>query len=230
MNTRAMLLCGCGLMASAMQAQVGRTPERSPFRDVEKRQEVTLLVGPSLGGKDRAGAAPRGGQAFGARYDYQLGASPVAFTGAVMLQTASRDVLQPGNTRRIGRTVSQPLIFTDVGFTMLLTGNKSWHSIMPSITAGGGLVFDGRAISDSSQFQFGTRFGILFGAGVKYAPERSRWTVRADLTNRLYNVKYPGTFSDSTANVPRIVPPNVSSDWTRNTMITLGIVRGFGRR
>jgi hypothetical protein len=218
------------LSAPRLHAQVGRLPERSPFRDVEKRQEVTLLVGTSTGGKDRAGAAPRGGTVFGARYDYRLGSSPLAFTGGIGMQTASRDVLQPGNTQRIGRTVSQPLYYSDVAFTLLLTGNKSWHSLVPSVTAGAGLVFDGKAISDSSQFQFGTRFGILGGFGVKYAPARSRWTVRADISNRFYNVRYPSTFSDSTSNVPRIVPQSVSGAWTRNTQLTLGLVRGFGRR
>jgi hypothetical protein len=54
--------------------------------------------------------------------------------------------------------------------------------------------------------------------------------VRADLTNRFYSVAYPQTFRDSTPGIPTIVGPNVKSSWTRNTMLTLGLVREIGRR
>jgi hypothetical protein len=216
---------------TSIGAQVGSTPDRSPFRDVEKRQEVTLLVGPSMGGKDRAGAAPRGGVGFGARYDIRLGGSPLAFTGIVMQQSASRDVLQPGlaGASRIGRTVSQPLYFVDGALSLLLTGGKSWHGLVPSISLGGGLLTS-RSVADSSRFRLGSRFTLLGGLGLEYAPVRSRWTVRADLTNRFYSVPYPVTFTDSTPGVPRIVPLGTTKDWTRNSMLTIGLVRGFGRR
>jgi hypothetical protein len=216
---------------ASLAAQVGTTPERSPFRDVEKRQEVTLLVGPSIGGKDRAGAAPRGGVGFGARYDLRLGGSPLAFTGTVMQQSATRDVLQPGlgGASRIGRTVSQPLYFVDAALSLLLTGGKSWHGLVPSISLGGGLLTS-RSVADSSRFNLGSRFTLLGGLGLAYAPVRSRWTVRADLTNRFYSVPYPTTFTDSTPGVPRIVPLGTTKSWTRNSMFTIGLVRGFGRR
>jgi hypothetical protein len=229
--TRAMLIVALATPIASVAAQVGTTPERSPFRDVEKRQEVTLLAGPSIGGKDRAGAAPRGGLGFGARYDIRLGGSPIAFTGIIMQQTASRDVLQPGlaGASRIGRTVSQPLYFADGAISLLLTGGKSWHGLLPSISLGGGVVTS-RSVADSSQFAFGSRFTLLGGLGLAYAPVRSRWTVRADLTNRFYSVPYPGTFTDSTPGVPRIVPLGTTKSWTRNSMLTIGLVRGFGRR
>ena len=89
---------------------------------------------------------------------------------------------------------------------------------------------DNKALSDSSKFEFGNRFAPLLGFGVKFAPLRSRWTWRADLTNRFYSVKYPDSFRDSTPGVPRIVPVNTKSSWTRNTMLTIGLVREFGRR
>lgn len=225
----AVVMAVCG---STLGAQVGSTPERSPFRDLEIRQDVTLLAGPSFGGKDKVGAAPRGGFAVGARYDINLGKAPLAFTATVMRQSATRDVLQPGQpvANRVGINVSQPLWMLDGAFTLLLTGNRSWHSLIPTATFGGGIVTDNKAITDSSQFQFGTHFAPLFGLGLKFAPQRSRWTVRADFTNRFYSVKYPQTFRDSTPNVPRIIAGNTKSSWTRNTMLTLGLVREIGRR
>lgn len=227
MGAMVMLIGGSPLLA-----QVGSTPEQSPFRDVEKRQDLSLIVGPSFGGKDKAGAAPRGGLAVGLRYDVRLGGSPLAFTSSFMRQAATRDILQPGLpvANRIGASVSQPLYMLDAAFTLLLTGSKSWHSLVPSFTAGVGVVTDNASVTDSSQFRFGTRFAPVVGFGVKYAPLRSRWTVRADLTNRFYSVPYPQTFRDSTPGVPRVVGVNTNSSWTRNTMLTLGLVREIGRR
>lgn len=213
-------------------AQVGSEPAKSPFRDLEKRQEVTLLLGPSFGGRDKVGAAPRGGLAIGVRYDVPLGASPLTFTGAITRQGSTRDILQPGlpPASRIGANVSQPLYLLDVALTLRLTGNKSWRSLVPMVTTGVGVVTDNKEVADSSRFRFGTRFSPMLGLGVKYAPQRSRWTVRADMTNHFYSVPYPQTFRDSTPNVPRVVGVNTKNSWTRNTLLTLGIVREFGRR
>lgn len=233
MSTRFVMGVALSVFGSSMlTAQVGTTPEKSPFRDVEKRQDLALIVGTSFGGRDKAGAAPRGGLALGLRYDVRLGSSPLAFTTSFVRQSATRDILQPGLplTNRIGANVSQPLYFIDAAFTILLTGGKSWHSLMPSITAGVGLATDNKAVTDSSQFKFGNRFAPLVGLGLKYAPERSRWTVRGDITNHFYSVPYPDTFRDSTPNVPRIVSLGTKNSWTRNTMFTIGLVREFGRR
>ena len=218
--------------SSTLGAQVGSIPERSPFRDVEIRQNLSLLLGQSFGGHDKVGAAPRGGTAVGLRYDINLGQSPIAFTSVVMRQSATRDVLQPGLAiaNRVGASVSQPLWIIDAAFTLLLTGNRSWHSFVPSTTVGVGIVTDNKSITDSSKFDFGNRFAPVLGFGLKYAPLRSRWTLRADLTNRFYSVKYPQSFRDSTPGIPRIVATNIKSSWTRNTMLTLGLVREIGRR
>jgi len=216
----------------SLGAQVGTVPAKSPFRDLEKRQDVTLLVGPSFGGNDKVGASPRGGLTVGVRYDVPLGGSPLSFTSAIMRQGSTRDILQPGLplANRIGSTVSQPLYMLDAALTLRLTGNKSWRSLVPSITGGVGIVTDNKEVTDSSGFRFGTRFSPMFGLGLKYAPQRSRWTVRADMTNHFYSVPYPQSFRDSTPNVPRVVGLNVNNSWTRNTILTLGLVRGFGRR
>ena len=220
------------LGSSTLAAQVGSTPEKSPFRDLEIRQDVSLIAGASFGGHDNVGAAPRGGAAVGLRYDVNLGTSPLAFTTSVMRQSATRDVLQPGLplTNRVGANVSQPLWMIDAAFSLLLAGNKSWHSLVPSVVFGASLVTDNKTITDSSKFEFGNKFSPLFGFGLKYAPQRSRWTVRADITNRFYNVTYPQTFRDSTPNIPRVVGASVKGSWTRNTMFTLGLVREIGRR
>jgi hypothetical protein len=221
-----------GVTTSLPAQDVGSQPTASPFRDVEKRQQVTFLSGLTFGGKDIAGAAPRGGLAFGARYDIPLGGSPLDFTGILMRQGATRDILQPGLplANRIGGSRSEGLYFLDAAFTLRVTGNKSWHSLVPYVTAGVGFAVGNGSATDSSNFVFGSRFTPSAGIGIKYAPVRSRWTVRADITNRFYSVQFPQSFRDSTPNIPRIVGANSRNDWVRNTMMTLGLVREFGRR
>ena len=219
--------------STTLSAQnVGSMPEQSAFRDVEKRQGLAILAGPVFGGKDRAGAAPRGGMAVGVRYDVPLGASPLAFTSTLMRQSSKRDVLQPGQplANRIGGTVSEPLWMLDAAFTLLLTGNRSWHSLVPGITLGAGIVAGSSSVTDSSNFKFGNRFAPTGGLSLRYAPVRSRWTVRADLTSRMYSVPFPQSFRDSTPGIPRIVGVNSKNDWVINTMLTLGLVREIGRR
>jgi len=211
---------------------VGSTPVNSPFRDVEKRQSVTLLSGIATGGRDIAGAAPRGGLAQGVRYDVPLGSSPLDITGIIMRQAATRDILQPGLplSNRVGASVSEGLWMLDAAFTLRVTGSKSWRRLVPYVTAGAGFLVGAGSPTDSSGFSMGSRFAPSGGLGIKFSPERSRWTMRADITNRFYSVRFPQSFRDTTLNVPRIVSANSQSDWVRNTMFTLGLVREFGRR
>ena len=63
------------LLASTAGAQVGYPPERSPYRDLEYRQELTLLTGYYAASADPAGVAPRSGPMLGLRYDVRVGAS-----------------------------------------------------------------------------------------------------------------------------------------------------------
>ncbi len=229
LRVAAMLL---GSATTLVGQNVGSTPVDSPFRDVEKRQSVTLLSGIATGGRDIAGAAPRGGLAQGVRYDVPLGSSPLDFTGILMRQAATRDILQPGLplSNRVGASVSEGLWMLDAAFTLRVTGSKSWRRLVPYVTAGAGFLVGAGSPTDSSGFAMGSRFAPSGGLGIKFAPERSRWTMRADITNRFYSVQFPQSFRDTTLNVPRIVGANSGSDWVRNTMFTLGLVREFGRR
>src|SRR5258708_34376092 len=64
-------LCAVVLAQSA-PAQVGHEPERSPYRDLEYSQELTLLSGWMKARHDPAGIAPNGFAMLGARYEWTL--------------------------------------------------------------------------------------------------------------------------------------------------------------
>jgi hypothetical protein len=154
------------------------------------------------------------------------------FTSSFVRQGSRRDILQPGLpiANRIGATVDQPLYMLDLGLTLLLTGTKSWRSLVPSVTGTVGVATDNKGVVDSSQFSFGNRFTVGVNFGLKYAPQRARWSMRADMMNRFYSVRFPSTFRSAPTGVDPIVGANVTSDWTRNTVFTLGLVREIGRR
>ena len=70
------------LLASTAGAQVGYPPERSPYRDVEFRQELTLFSGYYAAGQDPAKVAPQSGPMLGLRYDVRVG-GPASLTARV---------------------------------------------------------------------------------------------------------------------------------------------------
>ena len=220
------------LVAPAARAQVGTLPERSPFRDLEGKQELTLFTGLG-GGRDAVGAAPNGGLALGVRYDLHI-SGPALLTARLVRQGAERDILTTRGVPPAGRvagTVSQPLYLADLGLTLNLTGRKSWRNVVPSVTGGLGIAADFKNASDSSQFRFGNRFALQFGGGVKWHAH-GRWTVRADLLNYFYSVSYPGTFrilAPVDGEQPILPITSGLSRWTRNSMLTVGVTRTFGR-
>jgi hypothetical protein len=108
-----------------------------------------------------------------------------------------------------------------------LTGSKSWHHIVPEIAGGVGLVSDFHSQPDSGGFKFGTRFAFTWGGGVRYVPG-GRWAIRADLTNRMYQLGYPQTYYlEPTGGTPVVQATQAKSFWLNNPAITLGISRLF---
>src|SRR5260221_13137791 len=75
-------LCAVVLVQPAL-AQVGHEPERSPYRDLEYSQELTLLSGWMKARHDPAGIAPNGFAMLGARYEWTL-TGPLALNADVL--------------------------------------------------------------------------------------------------------------------------------------------------
>lgn len=214
------------------QKTVGVAPVTSPFRDLEYKDDLTIFGGLG-GGRDRVGAAPNGGPVLGVRYDLFV-SGPAAFTARFVTQLADRDILRTRGVPpapRLVRSVSQPLYLTDIGVTINLTGRKSWRNVVPSINGGLGLAADFRSASDSSGYRFGNRFMLQAGAGIKWHA-RGRWTLRADLSNYFYNVSYPSSFrilGPQGGEQPILPITDGLTGWTRNTMLTVGVVRHYRR-
>src|SRR5260221_1669308 len=86
-------LCAVVLVQPAL-AQVGHEPERSPYRDLEYSQELTLLSGWMKARHDPAGIAPNGFAMLGARYEWTL-TGPLALSADVLGGATHRAVIHP---------------------------------------------------------------------------------------------------------------------------------------
>lgn len=216
-------------MSTATRAQVGHLPDRSPFQDLEQRQELSVLVGNFHGHRDPADVAPTGGLLLGLEYQWRAG-GPAYLIGDFARISSNRRVLNPflvEPARDLG-TVNRPLYTGSAGLGLALTGGKTWHHLVPEITGGVGFISDFHSQPDTGGFKFGTRFALNWGAGIRWIPRNGKWQIRGDLNNRLYTIAYPEQFFIAPTNGNAVVDASQSkSFWTNNPAFTIGLSRLF---
>jgi hypothetical protein len=217
--------------APGAAAQVGHTPEASPYVDLVYRHDVTTFTGYFNTRRDPAGVAPRSGPLAGLRYALHL-SGPASFTARVAYALSERtvlDPLEPAQTRVVLPAANVPLLMADAGVALSLTGFKSWNRLVPEVHGGLGFVSDFRTEGDVGGFSFGTRFALTLGAGVRYVPG-GRFQLRVDVADNLYRIAYPDSYyriaSDQTA---ILNADQAKSLWTHNPSITLGVSYLFWR-
>ena len=216
--------------AAPLAAQVGYPPAQSPFEDLEYRQGIGLYSGYYRAATDRVGVAPQSGPLVGARYDIALG-GPATFTARLGGVLADRTVIDPARSagRRELGTERRPLGLADVGITLGLTGQKSYRGFVPTLHGGAGLATN-FAGADPGGFKFGTRFALVYGAGLRYVPRGSNLSVRADLGSHLYQIRYPDRYFTAGLDSTSVLPSDASkSSWTNNLSATLGVTYQFFR-
>lgn len=211
-------------VAAPARGQLGVLPEKSPFRDMEYNQEWTVLSGWMSAGADAAGVAPGGGPMLGARYDYHFTGPLFGYVRAVGV-FGQRTALDPSQTlakRKIG-TFLWPVLFADAGLETSLTGQKTWHGVMPVISIGLGAYSDFISGPDRGGYEFGTGFLFTIGGGIRWAPER-RWQIRAEVYDYLHDLSYPASYQGTTSgSVPGILGAGASrSTYRHNLTLQIG--------
>ncbi|HVE78725.1 MAG TPA: hypothetical protein VNA89_07680, partial [Gemmatimonadaceae bacterium] len=192
------------------------------YRDLEFRHALTLYGGQFNAAKDPAGVAPQAGPLLGVRYDWRLG-GPATFTARVAHVWSEREIVDPeavAAARRLG-VQDWSLYLADLGFTIALTGRKSFYRMVPVLYAGLGVAsdFKGRDIGD---YKFGTAFALAFGAGVRWVPT-GRLELRADVGDHLYQIKYPSSYYQAASDGTQVLPgTRPQSLWKHNAALTLG--------
>lgn len=200
----AVLTALAATVSPAMSAAqpVGHTPDRTPYQDVALGQTLTLSGGWLNMGRDPAGAAPKAGGLVQVRYDAAVG-GPVILYARYALAPSERPEFTP-TAIASARQKAMLRVFTNiatVGMELALTGQKSWHNLVPTISGGVGIALDPEK-ADTSGYQFGSKFVLSYGAGVRYlAPHGIR--VHLEATNFAWQYSYPESFltkaSDGTA-------------------------------
>lgn len=234
------------------QAQVGYDPGKSPYRDLDRSQEITIVTGQFRASADPARVAPQTGAVIGVKYQW-LVSGPANISAEISRVGSERRVLDPlANATCVGvapadckliKTYRWPLYFLDLGFAMNLTGSRTYYGLVPELRAGLGLLSDFHTKSDVGDFGVGTRFVFSYGTSVRWV-SAGRYQLRFDFGDRLYSVKYPESYftkapdgsyireprcpSDATTNTDPRCRPAKRSAWLHNGMVTIGLSYLFG--
>src|SRR4051794_14267336 len=135
------LFLAVAMPAAAQTVDVGYPPPKSPFRDLEYHQELTFFGGYFSAATDPAGAAPKSAPMEGIRYEVTVG-GPAQIYARLARVSSERNVIDPSSpaaTRHLG-SQSWPVYLMDAGLSLNLTGQRSFHGIVPVVALGGGLV------------------------------------------------------------------------------------------
>jgi hypothetical protein len=212
-------------IATTAGAQVGHLPANSPYRDVETRHEFTFFGGHYSAGEDPIAVAPRDGQQFGVRYQLHVGgpAFLMARWSHVNSERFPIDPTKTGDARQLGkRNVSINLF--DVDLALNLTGEKSWHHIIPVVNFGAGIASCGCSV-EPDPYTFGTPFAFTFGGGLRYVPG-GRFQLSVDWNDYLYQLKYPTAYyvipTGGTAADAAVTGNQARSFWKNNRALTVG--------
>lgn len=225
------LLALLTLAAAPAAAQVGHEPSKSPYQDIPYKQEITLYGGNYQGAIGKAGVGPTGGTVIGARYSIRLG-GPVEATAHLARVATSRMVKDPTKVdadRNVGEQ-SFGLYLADVGFALNLTGQKSYHHIVPVIGAGLGVV-SGSGETDVGDFRVGTPFALNFRAALRFIP-KGNISARLELSDNMFQLSYPSSYFRSPVigeGTPILSTTAGDNQWTHHRVLTLGISYMFSR-
>lgn len=208
----------------ALAQQVGYPPAQSPYRDLTTSQRLTLFGGYYSAHEDVLGVVPNSAPLIGVQYEITVG-GPAQFFARLQRASSRRNVYDPTKpqaSRSLG-TVSDPLYLADIGFSFNLTGQKSWHHLVP--TAGFGIGFaraEGSAPADP--YLFGTQFAMMGDLGVRYVVSDAL-ELRLGLGNTLYQNHYPSAYYvKGTADTTALLSPNTAkSSYLNNWRLTAGV-------
>ena len=223
--TAALLCFGVAPLA----AQVGTEPEKSPYQDFVYHQDFAVFGGYFSGNKGTANVGPQSSPLFGVRYGLHI-AGPAEMSIRIARASSTRNVLDPaksGAARDLG-TESDPIWIADAGINIALTGQKSYHHLVPQFGFGVG-VSKSNSSRDVGGYAFGTGFAIHFGGGLKFVTH-GPWGARLDLTDYFWQLSYPGAYLQPPTGIPPVLSAGqAQNEWKQNATITFGISYIFSR-
>ena len=213
--------CLC-LGVAPLAAQVGTQPDKSPYQDFTYHQDFTVFGGYFTGNTGAANVGPQSSALVGVRYGLHVG-GPAELAVRLSRASSVRNVVNPLliTGRNVG-TESDALWIGDVTLNLALTGQKSFHHLVPVFEFGGGFV-KSTAGPDIGAYQFGTSFAIQGGLGLKFVTH-GPLGARLDVSDYLWQLSYPGGyFLAPTGGTAVLDQSQAQNEWRHNGVITLGI-------
>jgi hypothetical protein len=219
----ALILAASASPLAAQGVDVGYPPPRSPFEDLEYKQEATVFGGYYLAGKDPAGVAPGSGPMVGVRYEVGVGgpAQIVARLSTVMSERRVINPVEPAASRDLGMR-TWPVYLADFGMSLNLTGQRSWRGMVPVVYTGIGLASDIGKKAEEDPYRLGTTFAFSLAGGLRIVPG-GRFQLRADVGTWFYQIKYPSEYYSLTSDNTAVLDNDQAKNfWKRNLGLTLG--------
>lgn len=178
------------LLPRGAGAQVGHAPETSPYHDLRAKQAASFIGGFLSGQRGTPGVSPFRGPVVGIRYDRQVGTAAEVLIGisGAHLDHYIVDATQPLATRTTG-PVKGDLIFMETGFSLIVTGRKSWHGFVPYVGGMLGVAFE-TSLGTFNEFTFGTRGTVTPHVGLKWFPVQAL-AFKVEARDVIWRVKYP---------------------------------------
>ena len=202
---------------------------KSPYEDHIQKHEVSFYAGYYAGNRGQAGVGPQGAPMVGLGYSLHLG-GPANLYVRTAYAFSERTEMNPyrAEGQQVVGTVSSPILMVDVGLLMALPGEKSWNHLVPYAGIAFGVGFGGTS-PDSGGYSVGNNFYIAFGAGTKYVL-KGPWSLRVDLWDYLWQLKYPSTYFGAVVGVPPLLPVNApDKEFVSNGIFTVGVVYTLAR-
>ena len=211
------------LFATPVLAQeVGHPPSTSPYRDIPTPQRLSAFVGYLFAAEGELGAIPKDAPLFGLRYEVTVG-GPAQFFARAAFAPSKRNAYDPSKppaTRSLGE-VSAPLTMIDVGFSFNLTGQKSWHNLVPTAGFGVGIASSMKT-TEGDPYRFGTKFLFTTDFGLRYLPPGRSLEWRVNVGNALYQTRFPTPYFVSTSGAPLLGSDVARSKYRFNWTLTAG--------
>jgi len=199
-------------------AQIGHDPAHSPYRDLRASHQITFTGGYLAGGGGEAGAGPKQGPLAGLRYSLSLSGSLEMTVGVhgANLDRRLVDTTAAPDSGSLG-IARQSVIIADAGFTLRITGPKTWRGWMPYVGASMGLATGSAVVQDSSGFAFGNpfQFGPRLGLRRYTGGSVGLWIEGWD---PIWRLRYPVSWQSGTT--PLVT---VGREWVHNPTLLVGL-------
>jgi hypothetical protein len=165
------------------------------------------------GGEARVG--PHSGNTYGLRFGFRMSGF---IEGGLSLSymDLERFIVDADDSvaTRVSGPVKQNVVTIEAALQFNLTGGKTWHNIQPFFTGGLGYAFGSSTDADTSGFEFGKRFSISPGVGLRYYLGQ-RVQLRLEARRHFWKLKYPASFLEEPEEEP-------GSEDDPNSVITSG--------